>query len=120
MGIHEGTFMPARLLPLLLLVGTLEARAQHNGQASFARLGPPRQGPGEIGWPCEWVSYMSTDEGTCRGHAYCDDDRSVCKERCEDTRDIRGVDAKRMNNDGAPDGRGVWCDYSAVGVLYHV
>ena len=35
------------------------------------------------------------------------------------TPEMGGIHIKRLNNDGAPDGSGAWCDYSAVGVLYH-
>lgn len=44
----------------------------------------------------------------------------MCKEACVDTREIKGADIKRLNNDGEPDGSGAWCDYSSVGILYHV
>ena len=78
-------------------------------------------GPGEIGWPCEWVDrYVATAEASCRGNAYCAEDRNMCKEACVDTREIKGADIKRLNNDGEPDGSGAWCDYSSVGILYHV
>ena len=44
----------------------------------------------------------------------------MCKENCVNTPEMKGVHIKRLNNNGDPDGSGAWCDYSAMGIMYHV